>query len=178
MFGFSKFINIAQLVLPIIGLALIFQKCGIKWWKSLIPFYNEWLLLNLVNRSKVFIAYVIATVVVYLSQFWLLYERFIIFGGKLQPNIFPITMNQSDAILVNFRLLIGCLPLIAIVTLFCVRIILSIGLGNAFTLPTWMVVLLVLFPSIFLFIVGISNSYRPEWWAKQYAAEIEHTEIA
>jgi len=43
--GFTLAINIwsySIAIITMIGVALVFEKAGEKWWKALIPFYDEW----------------------------------------------------------------------------------------------------------------------------------------
>ena len=178
MISFSNMWSLAAFVLGIVGKCLVFKKAGVQWWRAIIPIYSEWVLLKLINRGKLFVPYIIANVAMYGVGIWLIYEFFAILGGAIKTNIFSTVVGAQDVILENFASILICLllMLVSAIALFCIRVFSSIGLGNAFKLPSWMVVILVLFPEIAMFVLGIADQYQPEWFVKNVAKQIEHFE--
>ena len=65
---FTIIIAIALLALYIIGTWKIFEKAGESGWKSLIPFYNSYILFNLFWETKYFwISFLLEMVTLFLG---------------------------------------------------------------------------------------------------------------
>ena len=123
-------------ILYVIGLFKVFEKAGEKGWKSLILFYNSYILCKISKRSILFYPHVL-----------LFFLRFfsIIFEKSIPSNIFYIIMFLSA--------LISTIVMIKILN----------GLSKSFGKDFKFTIGLTLFCPIFMLILGFSDiKYKGE----------------
>lgn len=138
-------------LLPIIGSALIFKKAGISWWTAIIPFYNEYKMLELVDKKKWFIAYLLSIVGAYISAMigsvFLVVAFFAMFADKVAMFI--------PTIILSFTICGVCS-----IILFIENCLKCIGITKKLNMPSGMAVGMIFLPAIFYMIAGASQKYQ------------------
>ena len=140
----ENIVGIILKLIEVIGMCFIFHCLGLKWWKSLIPFYDEFTLYQKVFKHK----YIT-------SGFEEIYD---IFG-----NIFTLIKTRDfleleiDAIYLIVLVLIYC---IAFLICFIFQRIANMKALQILRLPVVFQIFTFLIPDIFLFIDAIYSLYK------------------
>ena len=148
MYGIIAFCII---LLPIIGSALIFKKANISWWTAIIPFYNEYKMLELVGKKKWFIGYIFSIVGSYVGIMLGTISAFLAF--------FALFADKADMFVPTMFLgfMIGGMCSILLFVENCVK---CVALTKKMHMPGGMAVGLILLPQIFYLIAGINRNYQ------------------
>lgn len=80
MAGLWSFVWLVVAILMIAGLWMVFVKAGEKGWKSLIPFYNTWVLWEIVGRPGWWFIWFFIPFVNIVMAVWLYYDLAKSFG--------------------------------------------------------------------------------------------------
>ena len=136
-------------ILSVVGLYNIFEKAGIEGWKALIPFYNLWNEVKLVNRP---VGFFWGIVIPYLILFLVIF----IWGvfGFLEGAI-GINDNIMGAIL---PFVIGLVIVFGIFSSIVMSIILKNDIAKSFGKSKWFTVGVIFLPFIFYPILGFDKS--------------------
>ena len=136
----DEIIAIVTLVFVLIGTAItivgqwkLFEKCGEKGWKSIIPFYNDWTIIKISD-----------------CKWW--FFLFIIIESIFS---FIVTYNENLA-QSNFLNFLSLLGIITIYIIFCV----NYNIAKKFNQGTGFAVAMTLMPYIFYLILGFSDKYK------------------
>ena len=130
------------IIFKIISRWVFFKKCGEEGWKSLIPFYNDYILVKVAG----------------LNWWWI----FVLYAGTILS-----TMQSSLNVMDNLDSSTSIGPVIAIISFISLfaslaalfaRISYSYNISKKFNKGAGYTVLLVLFEPIMLFILGISKN--------------------
>lgn len=133
--GIIFFLCLVSFILRVIGLWRMFTKAGEKGWKSIIPFYNEYVLHTLVWDPKYFWIKLAAT-------FVLAFIR-----GLLAD------MNSGIAsVIVSFIALALCVPILILNWYYSKKTANAYGKGNGFGVGLFFL------SGIFRLIIGLDNS--------------------
>lgn len=139
---FSSLISLAIIVAFFIANWKIFTKAGIEGWKSLIPFYNAYILITKIARKPV--AYFLAPFLGMLGIFFLaLVVAVISFATRDNPILFG---------------LIGLAYLVYIIFLIVIFVKINVAIAKNFGHSGAFAVGLILLPYIFYLILGFDNS--------------------
>ncbi len=151
--GFSNFLNLAILVLTIIGMWNMFNKAGEPGWGALIPYYRTYLLYKIADMKKAFWIYLAATLgAIVLAIVFL----FVVVGAFVAM----IGGNGSGAGIVGAFVFIWIFVFAAAITVLVLSIMLSINLAKVFNLSGGYAVGIFFLPFIFYMIIGLSKNIR------------------
>ena len=134
-------------VLGVVALWKVFQKANIEGWKSLIPFYNDYLLFKIAKRTNLFITYIAVYIINIAAASYFAKAAMDVFSGDTFSGAVSIGIG-SIVILVTWAFLI------------IIRISLSKGIVENFTVESWYFWGLVFIPKIFLIIMGFSEEVQ------------------
>ena len=118
-------------VLSIIGEYKLFEKCGEKGWKSLIPFYNDWTLVEISGCHKWYFLFIIAN------------------------SFLTVFIEEIDRI-ATLSLLSGLVSLITLYIIFCINYNIAKKFNQGFSFAIGMCFV----PFIFYFMLGFSTKYK------------------
>lgn len=138
-------------ILMIVAIWKIFEKAGESGWKSLIPFYNDYILCKIANCKNLFFARLIANIVMMITMV----PMMILFLG--------IAMFGSEASLAGIGigfLMALVIFLLSILVSFVLSIFININLAKAFGLSGGFAVGLILLPVIFYLIMAFSSNIQ------------------
>lgn len=147
--------NIVGIILKfieVIGMCFIFRCLELKWWKSLIPFYDEFTLYQKVFKHK-YITFISNTLFLLLQ-----FKCVSLFRKYILGNIFTLIKTRDfseleiDAIYLIVLVLIYC---IAFLICFIFQRIANIKALQILRLPAVFQIFTFLIPDIFLFIDAI-----------------------
>ena len=134
-FGFVAIVAlifvIVWAVITIIGQWKLFEKCGEKGWKSIIPFYNDWTIVEISG-----------------CKWW--YFFFII-----SESIFSATI-ENIKVLESLSLISGILGIISIYVILCI----NYNIARKFHQGMGFAVGMTLVPFVFYLILGFSDKYK------------------
>lgn len=134
-------ISVCAIGVHYVSLAIIFQKANVASWKSLIPFYNIYILFKLAWSAKAFIIYVIAFIG--------------LFVGVLMAAPEILTEYSYNYI----QLLTGeIITVVFLIVVLVWYILLSVKLSCAFTKNGGFAVGLILFPLVFRAILAFGHA--------------------
>ena len=122
---------LAWAVITIIGQWKLFEKCGEKGWKSIVPFYNDWTLVEISG-----------------CHWW--YFLFIICDY-----ILTITLENTEMV-AGLSLVSGLLSLVSLYVIFCI----NYNIAKKFHQGVGFAVGMSLVPFVFYLILGFSNKYQ------------------
>jgi hypothetical protein len=161
--AFSSFINLVILVMTIISFWFIFEKANEAGWKSLIPFYNSYVMYKISGKKNLFWIWLVAIIV-----------DFIAIIGVIVAVIFLIASIFSNEYDWALPLLIGCsiLSLASGIAALVVRILQCVGLTKAFRISAGYAVGLVLIPVVFYCIIAFNSNMKYYGLEEDYAQNI------
>ncbi len=152
--GIDAVISIVMCVLTIIGMWKIFTKAGEEGWKSLIPYYNVYVIGKIVKRPSIAKARIISAVIsaVFLTITVVL-AVFVIaaFLGRGEVPAF-------GALVLFYIILVPTIMIMTISILF--MYLLQCFLIEAFDVHPLFILLFIFFPGIAYLIIGLSNKYQ------------------
>lgn len=122
---------IAWAVVTIIGQWKMFEKCGHKGWKSIIPFYNDWTIVEISG-----------------CKWW--YFFFII-----SESIFTVLIEDIE-ILSSLSLVSGILSIVSVYIILCI----NYNIAKKFNQGIGFAVGMTLVPFVFYLILGFSEKYK------------------
>lgn len=135
-------------ILTIVFTAVIFSKAGESWWKSLIPFYDKYILCKISKCEDLFIKYVISTLVVWGGLIGMI---FYVMAAFLVPCEFSaLTISTSILVFVAILLIVAIYKIIIDYKV-AKHLSAAFGEGTAFCVG------LFLLPVIFLGILALDD---------------------
>ncbi len=143
---FSTVFTYVDYAARIIGFALIFVKCGVKWWYSLIPFVNAYKLSQCADKEEDGVVWCITDFLVSATGILLVQV-----GESNATSAFLLTVIWAILGIIN--------------TIYIVRVYSS--LCKIFNVRRWWVVLLIFIDGIVLMIWGFSKKFVPSKKVKQ-----------
>ena len=146
-------LSFASSILMIISMWMIFEKAGEAGWKSLIPFYNDYILCKIANAKKLFIIKLISSIVVMIASFYFIFAliALILLGKEASFGTIDYTGVGASWIMSLIVMIIA-----AIVN-FIISIIVNINLAKAFNKESGFAVGLILLPVVFYPILAFSK---------------------
>lgn len=154
----SIFTSLPEVIIAamfVVGYALLFIKASDRWWKALIPYYNEITMLKHVGKKKWIIPYVICKVISQLSIAMLIAAGCILFF-ELFKSSYDVDIELMIIILFgSFVACFGC-SVVCLIE----RIMRNIGLCNKLGVSAGYVVGLIFLEPIFLLILGGSSKFQ------------------
>ena len=155
-FIFYFLIEIALIALIIISRCKIFKKANEKWWKVLIPFYNQYIELKIAKKNKLFcLLYLILYIIIACSLIIMLIALLCWGNNTSLSDI--IGSFWTDIIGQVLMVFIWTEPYILLVLL-VMNIFKYIGLVHLFNLRGAFAVGLTLLPFVFYPILAFGNS--------------------
>ena len=144
-------IRLAFLVLSIIGMWRMFEKANDNGWGAIIPYYNRYLLFKIAEIKNWFWGWLVGSIIYTISLFTFLVAGIIallwgLFGADDFDTVMSIVVISGIAFAVSG------------IFMLYLRILLGIKMAAAFKLGGGWAVGLILIPSIFYFIIGISKT--------------------
>ena len=146
-------LSFASSILMIISMWMIFEKAGKAGWKSLIPFYNDYILCKIANAKKLFIIKLISSIVVMIASFYFIFAliALILLGKEVSFGTIDYTGVGASWIMSLIVIIIA-----AIVN-FIISIIVNINLAKVFNKESGFAVGLILLPVVFYPILAFSK---------------------
>lgn len=129
---------LAICILSIVAMWKIFVKAGQAGWKSLIPFYNMYILFKICWNTKHFWFYLALTIV-----------------ASIISSVYTTVNPDSTSAI---AIIIGILVIAITIALLCYSIIMNIKLSKAFGHGGWFAVGLIFLPFIFELILAFGES--------------------
>lgn len=135
-------------ILTIIFTAVVFNKAGESWWKSLIPFYDKYILCKISKCEDLFIKYIISTLIVWGGLIGMI---FYVMTTLFVPYAYSaVTLSASILAFVAILLIVAIYKII-------IDYKVAKHLSAAFGENTAFCVGLFLFPAIFLGILALDD---------------------
>ena len=146
-------LSLAMSVLVIIGYWKIFAKAGEEGWKSLIPFYNLYIILKISKKPKwwlimMIVGSVLGSILMMAGITFLLIGIGSAFAG-----------SGADASLLTIGIVLLLISGAALITTFVFNCLMMSGLAKAFGQGAGITVGLILLPYVFVPVLGL-GSYR------------------
>jgi len=143
------------LILQVVGMALVFEKAGNKWWKALIPFYCEWTEVEIAQVPKSWFWILIGTLV---GGIVVLVMGFISLVVAVAVGVTSFMGPNVGLMVLSFILLaVGFILLTAfliVYTLILYHLARAFGKGLGFTIG------LLLAPWVFWMILGLNSKMQ------------------
>jgi len=143
-----------SLIFTIIGVALVFEKAGEKWWKALIPFYCEW---TETKIAKAPVSWFWIYISLYVTGIFILIMGFFLLGFAIATSI--VTLN-TGLFTFSLVLILASTVFLIVGVVFYGRILYKLsrafGKGLGFTLG-----LLFLAPIFWMILAFDKSQYRP-----------------
>lgn len=122
---------LAWAIITIIGQWKLFEKCGEKGWKSIIPFYNDWTLVEISGCKWWFFLFVISESII-------------------------TVMTENTEMLESLSLVSGILGIISVYVILCI----NYNIAKKFHQGVGFAVGMTLVPFVFYMILGFSEKYK------------------
>lgn len=164
--------SILTTILPMVGMWFVFEKAGESGWTSLIPFYNMYVLMKLVDRKKMYPLWLIGNILLWVALYAIGFAFIMLLAAGFAGGMAPDWINDlfhSVPIFV-FALLAGII-MNAIATIMTYS-----GICECMGQSKIMIAGLWFFPYIFWPILGLMKKYvwigRPQT-IRQMASEMQ-----
>ena len=150
IFSVSIILNIFIFILVIAAIAfsfvskwLFFKKCGEEGWKSLIPFYSDYVLVQISG----------------LNWWWMLLLYVNIITNIISS--FSSLFEQFDSIVaLSITLILAIIGLVGTLMVLFTRFNINYNISKKLNQNIWYAILLTIFPSIMYFIIGLSKEFK------------------
>ena len=147
----GNIIRLAFLVLSIIGMWRMFEKANENGWGAIIPYYNRYLLFKIAEIKNWFWGWLVGGLIYSVSLVAFIIAGFCaLLWGMFGSDDFDTVMG--------IVVISGIALAVSLIFMLYLRILLGIKMAGAFNLGGGWAVGLILLPSIFYFIIGISKT--------------------
>jgi hypothetical protein len=147
----GNIIRLAFLVLSIIGMWRMFEKANENGWGAIIPYYNRYLLFKIAEIKNWFWGWLVGGLIYSVSLVVFIIAGFCaLLWGMFGSDDFDTVMG--------IVVISGIAFAVSLIFMLYLRILLGIKMAGAFNLGGGWAVGLILLPSIFFFIIGISKT--------------------